>query len=361
MKFLKRTIVILLSLAVVLALVFLAGRYGWKTLGFRACQGAGIETVTVGENTVEIRGFYPGSFPQGFCGYYAQEQDGTLYVGFRFSGVFGSFDTGEFDVTIPVTGQIRRVVLKTSETERELWTAEAEQEPASLGNGVYIKREGNDIQSIYLKYTGVLKVWQSADGSLPKAGEWLFTGEKIAELSGEENRSVLFTVGAKAADGTCLAENAFFYDVAQEKLYVTVSVSGVTCSTSGLPDAAAEDLLPVLTLPILDEINETVTVGTSGSSLLAVQAAVKLLDWGVNTGLGTDEIEEAAIIWLSQQGDLTDCLQKLSLVEDAYQKLLGGNARELLDVAGCADTDIFWNGDPVEPVEAIMEAAGLKE
>ena len=64
--------------------------------------------------------------------------------------------------------------------------------------------------------------------------------------------------------------------------------------------------------------------------------------------------------WLSQQDDLTDCLQKLSLVEEAYQLLLGDNAWELLDTAGCADTDVFWNGEPVEPVEAIMKAAGLR-
>ena len=51
-------------------------------------------------------------------------------------------------------------------------------------------------------------------------------------------------------------------------------------------------MTPVLTLPILDKINETVTVGASGSSLLATQAAVRLLAWGINTGLGTDEIAE---------------------------------------------------------------------
>ena len=116
----------------------------------------------------------------------------------------------------------------------------------------------------------------------------------------------------------------------------------------------------VLTPPILDEINDAVTVETSGSSLLAIQAAVKLLDWGTNTGLGTEEIEDAASAWLSQQGnDLDDCLHKPSLVDGARQQLLGDDARELLDTAGCAGTDIFWSNEPVEPVEAVMRAAGL--
>lgn len=38
MKALKKGLVVLAVLAAVLAAVFLAGRYGWKVLGFRACQ-----------------------------------------------------------------------------------------------------------------------------------------------------------------------------------------------------------------------------------------------------------------------------------------------------------------------------------
>ena len=174
MKNSKKTVTTLLTVAVLLMVVFAAGRYGWKLLGFRACQGAGIESVEVSENTVKIKGFYPGSFPEGFCGYYAEEQDGTLYVGFHFSPVFGFFETGDFDVAIPVEGEIHEVVLKT------------------------------------------------------------------------ENSSVLFTVSAHDADDTLLGEGTFLYDVAQEKLYVTISTDGVTCSTSDAADAPAE-VPPVLT------------------------------------------------------------------------------------------------------------------
>ena len=101
---------------------------------------------------------------------------------------------------------------------------------------------------------------------------------------------------------------------------------------------------------------------SAGSSLLAVQAAVKLLDWGVNTGLDTDEIGTAASVWLSAKNEgRTECLQKLELVDDAYQKLLTDEARELLDSAGCADVEITWGSEPVEPVEAIMRSAGLRD
>lgn len=120
----KRIVIALAVAAAILAAVFLAGRYGWKLLGFRACQGAGIEAVEVSEDKVHISGFYPGSFPEGFCGYYSEERDGTLYVGFRFSAVFGFFETGDFDVTVPVKGEISEVILKTSRNESALWERE---------------------------------------------------------------------------------------------------------------------------------------------------------------------------------------------------------------------------------------------
>ena len=126
MQYLKRGLIVLLSIAVILTAVFLAGRYGWRLGGFRACQGAGISSVEVTEQNVHIRGFYPGSFPEGFCGYYSEEQDGTLYVGFRFSAVFGSLETGDFDITIPTEGEINEVVLKTSMCETTVWDAQIE-------------------------------------------------------------------------------------------------------------------------------------------------------------------------------------------------------------------------------------------
>lgn len=58
--------------------------------------------------------------------------------------------------------------------------------------------------------------------------------------------------------------------------------------------------------------------------------------------------------------DLTDCLKKLELVDEAYRKLLTDEARELLDSAGCEDVEVTWGSDPVEPVETIMQAAGLR-
>ena len=230
----------------------------------------------------------------------------------------------------------------------------------SDGFGVYVRLERKDASSIALHGGSFTKVCENADGSLLKAGGWIFTGDDIVQLSKKGNCSVPFTVSARDADGTLLGEGTFLYDTAQGKLYVTVSEDGVTCSTSDAADAPA-DVPPVLTLPILDEIDRNVTIGTAGSSLRAVQEAAKLLYWGENTGLGADEISDAASTWLAaRNNDLTDCLKKLELVDDAYRKLLTDKAQELLDCAGCKDVEITWGSDPVEPVEAIMQAAGLR-
>ena len=264
MKFIKTVIITLLVMAILFTGVFMAGRYGWKVFGFRACEEAAITSVDVSGSAVTIKGFYPGSFPEGFCGCYTEELGGKLYVGFRFSAVFGIFETGDFHVAIPVEGEIDEVILKTGQGERSIWTKEA----------------------------ATLDTADDSDTTVTEA-----------------------------------------------------------------PTAAA----PVLTLPILDDIDENVIPGISGSSLRAVQVAVRLLDWGVNTGLGTDEIGEAAAAWLAAKGDdQALCVEKLELVDYAYQELLTDEADDLLDVAGCADIHRFWGSEPVESIEAIMQAAGLR-
>ncbi len=60
------------------------------------------------------------------------------------------------------------------------------------------------------------------------------------QRTARENRSALENLKQ-------LGEGTFLYDVTQEKLYVTISEDGVTCSTSDAADAPA-DVPPVLPL-----------------------------------------------------------------------------------------------------------------
>ena len=127
------------------------------------------------------------------------------------------------------------------------------------------------------------------------------------------------------------------------------------------PSESASDVT-VLELPILDEINQTVSIGTAGSYMTAVQAAAELLDWGTNTGLGPAEIREATVNWLMDKGNDEQVAfsDKLALVDDAYQKLLSDGAEDLLSSAGLEAAKCDWGNQPVESIEAIMDAARLR-
>lgn len=223
MKALKKTLTALLVIAVILTAIFLAGRYGWKLGGFRACQGAGVTSVEVSEKAVHITGFYPGSFPEGCCGYYAKEQDNKLYVGFRFSNLFGFFETGDFDITIPVKGEINEVILKTSMNETSVWNAQAGSISQSEQYGVYVKLERNDVYSVSMFYDGFSGGVRCADYTAMDSGEYCFMDNDIMMASKEADASVPFTITVKDADGTVVASGEFSFDANMEKMYLTVT------------------------------------------------------------------------------------------------------------------------------------------
>ena len=226
MKALKKGLTVLLIIAVILTAVFLAGRYGWKLGGFRACQGAGITSVEVSEKSVHITGFYPGSFPEGFCGYYAREQNGKLYVGFRFSAVFGFFETGDFAITIPTKGKINEVVLKTSMNETSLWRTETGALSQSEQYGVYVKLERNDVYSLSMSYDGSSGGGSSADYTAMDSGVYCFMDNDIMMASKDADAPVPFTIRAKDAEGSVVASGEFSFDANMEKMYLTVTPDG---------------------------------------------------------------------------------------------------------------------------------------
>ena len=214
------------ALLILLVAVFLLGRYGWKLLGFRVCDSAGITDVSVESDGVHITGFYPGSFPQGFCGYYAKEQGETLFVGFRFSGLFGSFETGDFSVTIPVTGRIREVKMVTRQDEISLWNFRTGFFIQAEQYGVYVKPERSDVCFIEMECEAFSGGVRNGDFSILEQGEYLYIDNDIMTVSMEAGVPVPFTVTAKAADGTVLAAGTFFFDAGMEKMYLTVTPEG---------------------------------------------------------------------------------------------------------------------------------------
>ena len=226
MKSSKRMLTVPLTIAVVLIAIFLAGRYRWKLGCFGACQGAGITSVEVSETAAHITGFYPGSFPEVFCGYYAEERDGKLYVGFRFNAVFGFFETGDFDIIIPVKGEINEVVLKTSMNETSVWNSQTGFFPQSEQYGVYVKLERNDVYFVFMSYDGFSGGVSHADSTAMDSGEYWFVDNDIMMASKAADAPVPFTVTVKDADGTVVASGDFSFDASMEKLYLTVTADG---------------------------------------------------------------------------------------------------------------------------------------
>ena len=114
---------------------------------------------------------------------------------------------------------------------------------------------------------------------------------------------------------------------------------------------------------VLDEIDSDIQPGTAGNGMNSIKTAAHLLNWGVGTSMTTDEVKKETVSWLSDKGnsEQVEFSNKLASVYDAYQKLLGPDAKELLEQAGCDDAAYPWSDAPVETIEAIIEVVQLPE
>lgn len=222
----KKFVKVIMIIVATLLIIFLLGRFGWKIGGFKACQNAGIDSVEVSERAVRMTGFYPGSFPEGFCGYYAKEQDGKLYVGFRFSAVFGIFESGDFDITIPVKEEIEEVIVKTSMGERSVWNAYVGFIAQSEPYGVFVKLEPSDAWSVSMRYEGLDNKMINTYYTSCESGDYLFMNNDIIYVAKETEASVPFTLTVYAEDDTVVASEEFNFDAGTEKMYLTVTQDG---------------------------------------------------------------------------------------------------------------------------------------
>ena len=108
--------------------------------------------------------------------------------------------------------------------------------------------------------------------------------------------------------------------------------------TADTTEDTAEETSEVVELPILDEIDQKTQVGVAGASLKVIPIVVDLMDWGTGTDLDPEAIN------------------------GAYRQLIGDtdDGKELLESAGCEDAAYPWCDAPVDSIEAIMEAVGLR-
>ena len=222
----KKIVKVIMIIVATLLIIFLSGRFGWKIGGFQACQDAGISSVEVSERAVRMTGFYPGSFPEGFCGYYEKEQDGKLYVGFRFSAVFGIFESGDFNITISVKEEIDEVIVKTRMGERSVWNTYNGFISQSEPYGVFVKLEPGNAWSVSMRYEGLDNKMINTYYTACESGEYLFMNNDIIYVAKETEAPVPFTLTVYAEEDTVLASEEFDFDVGTEKMYLTVTEDG---------------------------------------------------------------------------------------------------------------------------------------
>lgn len=226
MKLLKTIRTILLCMAVFLLAVFLVGRYGWKIGGFRVCESAGIEQVIVKENQVQICGFYPGSFPQGFLGYHAEQVDSTLYVGFKFSGLFGFWETGDFDITIPTDGTVSQVVVKSGEQEYIIWPKEEDSllpDSLSAESGIYVYLERDDVYSVGWHFENQSGGMVNADSTALEAGKNIYLDNDIFFTAANLERPVPVMLTFSDKGGTPIARTNTSFDPQSPTLVITLT------------------------------------------------------------------------------------------------------------------------------------------
>ena len=229
---LKTVSLILLVLAIIVSSIFLIGRYGRKLGGFNACETAGIEQVNAEEDHVRIRGFYPGSFPTGFLGYHAEQVDHTLYVGFKFSALFGIFETGDFDITIPTKGTVTQVVVKSGEHEYTVWPQEDEffvSETEATENGIYVHLERSDVYSVGWYFENKSGGMTNADGTALEVGKKIYLDNDVFYTASNLERPVPVMLTFSDKDGKTIAQANLSYNPQSPVLTATLTADARIC------------------------------------------------------------------------------------------------------------------------------------
>ena len=292
----KNTFVVIICILALLVAVFLTGRYGWKLGGFNACESAGIEQVNVEEDHVRIRGFYPGSFPTGFLGYHAEQVDHTLYVGFKFSALFGIFETGDFDITIPTKGTVTQVVVKSGEHEYTVWPQEDEffvSEAEETENGIYVHLERSDVYSVGWYFENKSGGMTNADGTALEVGKNIFLDNEVFYTASNLERPVPVMLTFSDKDGKTIAHVNLSYTPQSPVLTATLTADARICVNGVEADAPA---VPVVYGAILKQYHTALEENWTGQQLVDAGLNHMIRDVAPETvGYAVDDLDDDGV------------------------------------------------------------------
>ena len=179
------------------------------------------------------------------------------------------------------------------------------------------------------------------------------------------NRNMLRRLAAAALAGTMVFSLAACGSKggSSSSASTSSSSSSSTSSSSAQDDDAKTQQADVLS-SILVDIKGNVEVGSAGSSLKAVPYAVSLLDWASSSTLSQEEITAIVNDMFStipaDDSAADEYNEQLGLVNADCQILLGNDAQELLNEAGCADVNTDWSEQTAGVLGLVMAAAGVE-
>lgn len=125
-EILKKLMVFIVLAAILLGVLFLFVRSGWKLFGFSMCDspdGIFAYSVEVNDDKVNIVGGISDSISS-FVGYIYNIEDNNLYIGVNHNIFLGFFNRlGNFNITIDTEGKkIDNVYFKNSQGEKLIWS-----------------------------------------------------------------------------------------------------------------------------------------------------------------------------------------------------------------------------------------------
>ena len=292
----KNTIIAIFCILALLVAVFLTGRYGWKLGGFNACESAGIEQVNVEEDHVRIRGFYPGSFPTGFLGYHAEQVDHTLYVGFKFSALFGLFETGDFDITIPTKGTVTQIVVKSGDHEYTVWPQKDEffvSEAEATENGIYVRLERGDVYSVGWYFENKSGGMTNADGTALEVGKNIYLDNDVFYTASNLERPIPVMLTFSDKDGKTIAHVNLSYDPQSPVLTATLTADARIYVNGIEPD---EPAVPVVYEPILKQYRTALKENWNGQQLVDAGLNFMIRDVAPETvGYAVDDLDDNGV------------------------------------------------------------------
>lgn len=113
---------------------------------------------------------------------------------------------------------------------------------------------------------------------------------------------------------------------------------------------------------LLSDFGTHIQAGSAGSSLKAVQQAVRLMDWAAATSMTDGEIQSVVADYIAALDEEAreEYMMNIEALDYAYQQLLQPGQEELLDEAGCGDSNYPWGEEALPAVESLMSAFGRR-